>query len=41
MLLAWKIIRRWGFRGLRRIRHSERVFSSEQLDYGTMVGTRR
>jgi SAM-dependent methyltransferase len=39
--LAWKVIRRWGFRGLRRIHCSERVFSSEQLGYGIVVGTKR
>jgi SAM-dependent methyltransferase len=41
LVLAWKIIRRWGIRGLRRILRSERVFSSEQLGYGIVVGTRR
>jgi SAM-dependent methyltransferase len=41
LVLAWKIIRRWGFRGLRRILRSERVFSSKQLGYGIVVGTRR
>ena len=41
LALAWKIIRRWGFRGLRRILRSERVFSSEQLGYGIVVGSRR
>jgi hypothetical protein len=41
LALAWKIIRRWGIRGLRRILRSERVFSSEQLGYGIVVGTRR
>ena len=41
LALAWKIIRRWGFRGLRRILRSERVFSSAQLGYGIVVGTRR
>lgn len=41
LLLAWKIIRRWGIRGLRRILRSERVFSSKQLGYGIVVGTRR
>jgi arsenite methyltransferase len=40
LLLAWKIIRRWGVRGLRRILRSERVFSSKQLGYGIVVGTR-
>jgi hypothetical protein len=41
LALAWKVNRRWGFRGLRRILRSERVFSSEQLGYGIVVGTRR
>jgi hypothetical protein len=41
LVLAWKILRRWGIRGLRRILRSERVFSSEQLGYGIVVGTRR
>jgi SAM-dependent methyltransferase len=41
LVLAWKIIRRWGIRGLRRILRSQRVFSSEQLGYGIVVGTRR
>jgi SAM-dependent methyltransferase len=41
LLLAWKIIRRWGVRGLRRILRSERVFSSKHLGYGIVVGTKR
>jgi len=41
LALAWKVIRRWGFRGLRRILRSERVFSSKRLGYGIVVGTRR
>jgi SAM-dependent methyltransferase len=41
LLLAWKIIRRWGIRGLRRILRSERVLSNKQLGYGIVVGTRR
>src|SRR6516225_774908 len=41
LALAWKIIRRWGIRGLRRILRSERVLSSKQLGYGIVVGTRR
>jgi SAM-dependent methyltransferase len=41
LALAWKVIRRWGFRGLRRILCSERVLSNEQLGYGIVVGTRR
>jgi SAM-dependent methyltransferase len=41
LVLAWKIIRRWGIRGLRRILRSERVFSSERLGYGIVVGTKR
>ena len=39
--LAWKVIRRWGFGDLRRILRSVRVFSSEQLGFGIVVGTRR
>ena len=38
--IYWKILRRWGFQGLRRIKESERVFRSEQLGYGLIVGTR-
>lgn len=34
----WKILRRWGFGGLRRIKDSERVFRSEHLGYGLFVG---
>jgi SAM-dependent methyltransferase len=39
--LGWKVIRRWGIRGLRRILRSERVLSSKQVGYGIVVGTRR
>jgi hypothetical protein len=39
--LAWKVIRRWCVRGLWRILRSERVFSSRQLGYGIVVGTKR
>jgi SAM-dependent methyltransferase len=41
MALAWKVLRRWGFRGLRRILRSERVFSSDHLGYSIVVGTKR
>jgi SAM-dependent methyltransferase len=41
LVLACRIIRRWGMRGLRRILRSERVFSSKQLGYGIVVGTKR
>lgn len=34
------VIRRWGIRGLLRIFLSERVFSSECLGYGIVIGTR-
>lgn len=37
--IYWNILRRWGFRGLLRIRESERVFRSEHLGYGLIVGT--
>lgn len=40
VVLALKIIRRWGIRGLWRILRSERVFSSAHLGYGIVVGTR-
>jgi SAM-dependent methyltransferase len=39
-VLALKIMRRWGFRGLWRVLQSERVFSSKHLGYGIVVGTR-
>lgn len=38
--IYWKILRRWGFQGLRHIKESERVFRSEHLGYGLIVGTR-
>jgi SAM-dependent methyltransferase len=41
LALVWKIIRRWGIRGLRRVLRSERVFASKHLGYGIVVGTRR
>jgi SAM-dependent methyltransferase len=34
----WRILRRWGFRGVSRIRQSEQVFRSEHLGYGVIVG---
>lgn len=36
--IYWKILRRWGLGGLRRIKESERVFRSEHLGYGLVVG---
>ena len=39
-VLAWKILRRWGVGGLWTILRSERVFSSKQLGYGILVGTK-
>ena len=36
-----KSMHRWGVHGLQRILRSERVFSSKQLGYGIVVGTRR
>jgi SAM-dependent methyltransferase len=38
--IYWKIVRQWGFRGLRRIMESERVFRNEHLGYGLIVGTK-
>jgi SAM-dependent methyltransferase len=38
--IYWKVLRRWGFQGLRRIKQSEGVFRSEHLGYGLIVGTR-
>lgn len=38
--IYWKILRRWGFGGLRRIKNSEQVFRSEHLGYGLIVGTK-
>ena len=38
--LTMGILRRWGFRGLWRILRSERVFSSDFLGYGIVVGTK-
>jgi ubiquinone/menaquinone biosynthesis C-methylase UbiE len=38
--LVRKIIARWGFRGLRAVFRSERVFSNDHLGYGIVVGTR-
>jgi SAM-dependent methyltransferase len=36
--LLFRILRRWGVRGLRRILESERVFRSPHLGYGMIVG---
>lgn len=36
--IYWTVLRRWGFGGLRRIKQSERIFRSEQLGYGLIVG---
>lgn len=33
-----RIVRRWGLRGLRTIRESARIFGSEHLGYGIVVG---
>lgn len=38
--LALKVMRRWGLGGARRIWQSQRVFSSNQLGYCLVVGTR-
>jgi hypothetical protein len=38
--MALRVIRRWGFRGARRVLQSSRVFSSDFLGYGMVVGTR-
>jgi ubiquinone/menaquinone biosynthesis C-methylase UbiE len=40
LILALKIVRRWGLRGLWRVLKSERVFASEFLGYGIVVGTK-
>lgn len=36
--ISWIVLRRWGPRGLRRVLESERIFASEQLGYGLVVG---
>jgi len=41
LILALKIIRRWGIRGVWRVLRSERVFSSDLLGYALLVGTKR
>jgi SAM-dependent methyltransferase len=38
--LAWKIVSRWGVGGLWAVLRSERVFSSKQLGYALLVGTK-
>jgi SAM-dependent methyltransferase len=38
--IYWTILRRWGLGGLRRIKASERVFRSEHLGYGLIVGVK-
>jgi hypothetical protein len=40
LILAFKVCRRWGFCGLWKVLQSERVFSSEFLGYGIVIGTR-
>jgi SAM-dependent methyltransferase len=40
LVLAFNVCRRWGLRGLWRVLQSERVFSSEFLGYGIVIGTR-
>lgn len=41
VILAAKIIRQWGVRGLWRVLRSERVFSTDLLGYVLVVGTKR
>ncbi len=41
VILALRIMRRWGPRGLGRVLQSERVFASRFLGYGIVVGTKR
>jgi len=41
LMLALKIIRRWGIRGVWRVLRSERVFSSDLLGYALLVGIKR
>jgi ubiquinone/menaquinone biosynthesis C-methylase UbiE len=41
LVLAVKIMRRWGMRGVWRILQSERVFSSGRLGYAIVVGRKR
>lgn len=41
LMLALEIVRRWGIGGAWRVFRSERVFSSEFLGYGIVVGTKR
>ncbi len=36
--LFLKVIRRWGFRGLLRVRESESIFGSASMGYGIIVG---
>lgn len=38
--VAWRVLRRWGARGLLRTLRSERLFRSEHLGYGLLVGIR-
>ncbi len=40
LILAFKICRRWGLRGLSRALQSERIFSSESTGYGIVIGTK-
>jgi ubiquinone/menaquinone biosynthesis C-methylase UbiE len=40
LILASKVCRRWGFRGVWRVLQSARIFSSERLGYGIVIGTR-
>jgi arsenite methyltransferase len=40
VMLGFKVIRRWGFQGLWRVLQSERIFASEFLGYGIVVGTK-
>lgn len=40
LALGWKVLRRWGLRGLVRILRSERIFSGKHLGYCIVVGTK-
>ncbi len=36
--VTFAVLKRWGLKGLMRIRESERIFRSEHLGYGLLVG---
>ncbi len=38
LIITFKILERWGLKGLWRIRESERIFRSEHIGYGLIVG---